>query len=369
MQVHLNMFEDTVYEMYVKLRDNGLWPGEALEDLPGKGAPHVHDIVVGMGCMPEAKQFKKEEFCPRHETVADGTLGRATGKPCLGCLAEKADGMKASQSPPQAATNLTRTTEFGGAVDLNGHRHIEQQPSSYPIRPRPYPTPETEEQSTANSAAMSRQPSRHAPNSHGNPMDMNGPRHHNSGLAGFPPLYKNMEQDSMLNPRMQHPSYGAHTGGFDPNHGFGNSATHSGTIHTPVFDLENTTFGFNATGIDPSFNADGSFMGFRNPDVAPADPFMGGPPTRSAQNQFMEYINRPGSSTNRPLGTVSPAMSANNRLMGALENIDRMPPDPQRAGNSFGISQGNWDDNFDFSQYYQTEWEGDQGLVFPDASQ
>ena len=392
MQVQLNIFENTIYEMYQRLLQHAPWPGQALEEIPGKGAPHVHDIVIRMGCMPSEEEFVQirkthgrfadgKGLCKKHETVGDGSLRRASGGVCGMCVAEEADGKIESKSPSQAAPNVIRTIEFTNAAHSNGHRHIEQQSICHPNRPRHYPTPETEEQSAANSAAISRQPSHHASNSHGNPMDMNGWRHHSSGLAdsnyatpfGFPPLegYNNMEQELMLNSGMQHLSYGAHMGAFNPNHGFGNLATPSGAMDSSLFDLDNTNFGVHATGNDPMhvsplLNADGSLTDFRNPDVEARDPFMGesimpalSPQMRArgAQERYRDIMNPAGNSANRPNGAISPAMSAGNRPIGGLEHNDQLPPDLQHAGSSTGRSQGNQDDNPDLSHFFQASWD------------
>ena len=392
MQVQLNILENTLYATYQILFDNGLWPGPRLESIPGKGVPHVHDIVTGMGCMPSEEQFKEiykthggfgdgKQFCRHHETVGDGILNRASGKRCSRCPEVKADGKKGSESPSQAATNLTRTTEFSDAANFNGPRHTELQPLSHPMRLQSYPTPETEEQSAANSAAMSRQPSHHTPNSYGSPMDMNGRRNHNSGPAdlnqatnygspGSPSLdeYNTMEQGSMPRSRMHHPSYGAPMGGFDSNHSFGNP----GAMDGPGFGIQGTDFGVNAAGIDPNrgnpfFNPSGSLPYLGNQD----DPYMGQPTTQAVtpqirasgvQNPYMGIMGLARSSSNGPTGAISSAMSTYNDLMGASGNHDQMPADPPSAGNCTGRSQGNLADTFDFDHFYQAVWDGFENM-------
>ena len=390
MHVQLHIFENTICEMYQRMLRLGTWPGNPLEEIPGKGVPHVHDIVERMGCMPNAEEFKEmckahgraanlplPQTCKIHETVGFSHLRDASGVPCSGCRDEKADRKKESQSPSQAASNLTTTIEVDDAAKFQSHPHIEQQSLSHPKRPCPYPTPETGEHSAANSVPMSRQPSGHVPNSHGNPMDMNGQGYHNSGLAdlnhgtnfGFPSPggYNNMEQGLRVISGVQHSSNGTHTAGINQAHVFGNPATHSGPMDSPYFDFENTTFGPNAPGIDPmhfeqSPYAHGPSMVFRNQ----GNPFMGQPVIqgmspqmrgRVVHTQYMGITDPARSSTNRPTGATSPVTSENNRHMGALENIDRMPLDLQPTGNNFGASHGIWGDDPNYPQFYLTDLE------------
>ena len=380
--MQLNIFQNTICEMYQRMLSFGAWPGPQLQEIPGKGVPHVHEIVVGMKCMPSPEEFREmckthgrlagsplPQTCKYHESVGDAHLREALGKTCSGCRDEKADGKKESQSPPQAASNLTTTIEVDDAANFNRHPHIEQQSLSHPKRPRPYPTPETGEHSAANSVPMSRQPSGHVPNSHGNPMNTNGQRFQNSRQAGlshgtnfgfpFPGGYNNMGQALMANSGMQHSSNGTHTAAISQAHVFGNPATHSGPMDRPFFGFENTTFGPNATGIesthfDYSPYAHGSSMDFRNQ----GNPFMGPPMIQGmspqmlasvVQTPYMDFMDPARSSTNRPTGAISPATSENNRPMSPLENIDQMQPELQHAGNNFGGLQGNSDDDPDYS--------------------